>query len=302
MEEHMNIYNKFKLNLNPILGLALKILGFVFTLFAIVLSFVTWEEIGIAKVGTRLLILLVICIVSFISSSLLVVLVLKRKRIWTKGKNSVYAQYGDLFKMSFIAKEKNNRIVVIPFNDTFDTIVESLSEKIDKPLVSPNTIHGQWIGKYCDNMGVTVEELDARIQKNLKVQGIEPKKIYTREEKERGNLKSYDIGTIATIDGPNKVKFLLLVISTFDSNNNARSAKRIVRESVEDLIDYYDSKGQSEQLYMPLIGTGNSRADLTHEQSLRVIKSCILDSDKKVHGEINVVVYEKDRDKVSIFK
>jgi hypothetical protein len=53
---------------------------------------------------------------------------------------------------------------------------------------------------------------------------------------------------------------------------------------------------------MPLIGTGNSRADLTHEQSLRVIKSCILDSDKKVHGEINVVVYEKDRDKVSIFK
>lgn len=298
----MNIYNKFKLNLNPILSLSLKILGSIFTMFAIVLSFVSWEEIGVTKVGTRLLILLVICILSFISSSLLVVLVLKRKRIWTKGKNSVYAQYGDLFKMSFIAKEKNSRIVVIPFNDTFDTIVESISEKINKPLVSPNSIHGQWIGEYCDKMGITVEELDARIQKNLEVQEIKPKKIYTREEKERGNLKSYDIGTIATIDGPNEVKFLLLVISTFDSNNNARSTKRIVRESVEDLIEYYDSKGQSDQLYMPLIGTGNSRADLTHEQSLRVIKSCILDSDKKVHGEINVVVYEKDRDKVSIFK
>jgi len=298
----MNIYNKFKLNLIPILSLSLKILGSVFTLFAIVLSFVSWEEIGVAKVGPRLLIFLAICILSFISSSLLVVLVLKRKRIWTKGKNSVYAQYGDLFKMSFLAKEKNNRIVVIPFNDTFETIVESISETINKPLVSANSIHGQWIGEYCDNMGVTVDELNTRIQKNLKVQSIKPKKIYTREEKERGNLNSYDIGTIATIDGPNKVKFLLLVISTFDSNNNARSTKRNIRESVYDLIEYYDKKGQSDQLYMPLIGTGHSRADLSHEQSLRIIKSCILDSDKKIHGKMNVVVYEKDRDKVSIFK
>ena len=50
------------------------------------------------------------------------------------------------------------------------------------------------------------------------------------------------------------------------------------------------------------MGTGSSRSGLTHEQSLRLIKSTVLTSDKPINGEINIVVYYKDKDKVSIFK
>lgn len=298
----MSFYSKFKLNFIPILGLTIKVVGSILSMIALVLSFASWEEIGINQFGVRILIILAIIVISFIVSSLLVILIFKKRKIWTKAKNTVFALYGDLFKIAFKIKGKSKRLIVIPCNDTFETIVETLSEKKPKPLVTPNSIHGEWIKVFCDNMKISVQDLNERIQNNLDIQGYKATKVYTKEEKTRGNLRSYEIGTVATIDGNNNVSFLLLAISEFDSNNNARATKKMIRESVDKLIEFYDKNGQSDHLYMPLIGTGTSRADLTHEQSLRIIKSCILDTDKKIQGEINVVVYQKDRDKVSIFK
>jgi len=52
---------------------------------------------------------------------------------------------------------------------------------------------------------------------------------------------------------------------------------------------------------MPLMGTGTSRAKLTHKQSLKLIKSGIFTFEEKINGQINIIVFHKDRDKISIF-
>ena len=67
------------------------------------------------------------------------------------------------------------------------------------------------------------------------------------------------------------------------------------------LIKYYDKFGQGAPMYIPLMGTKKSRADITHEQSLRLIKSCILNRNKII-GDFNIVVYNGDKDKVTIYK
>ena len=68
------------------------------------------------------------------------------------------------------------------------------------------------------------------------------------------------------------------------------------------MLDYYNKKGQGESLYLPLLGTGISRANISHEQSLKYIKYTVLSTDEKINGCITVIVYTKDEDKVSIYK
>lgn len=285
--------------------LILKVFGSlstsIFGALGILLSFITFEEMGITQVYCKLLIFLSIIVSSFILSSVLVVFVFKKNKIWSKGKNKVYANYGDLLKYGFKIKEKNRKIIVIPVNDAFDTIVETGGEGVSKPLVTPNSIHGLWITKICKQLEISPEELDARIQKNLELQQVKPEKIISREEKTRGNLKSYPTGTVAVIDGNNNTTFYLLVISEFNANNNAQSSKKIIIKATDDLIEFYDKNGQAYPIFIPLMGTGNSRANISHTQSLRIIKTCILNSEEKINGSMNIVVFNKEKDKVSIF-
>lgn len=49
------------------------------------------------------------------------------------------------------------------------------------------------------------------------------------------------------------------------------------------------------------MGTGSSRIDITHQQSLKIIKSSVLTSEK-INGSVNIVVYNGDKNKVSIFE
>jgi hypothetical protein len=292
----------FRLNFIPILKLGSGIATGVLSVTGIVLSFFSWEEMGISQVWAKALILSGIVLFSFCISSFLFVSVFKTKRIWSRGKNSVSAFYGDLLARSFPKKESERSIIVIPVNDAFDTIVEDPSEQIPHPLVSRSTIHGMWLTAYLKQSGITPEQLGKRIKNNLDLNGYKPDHQIERSDKPRGSLLSYPLGTVAVIDGANGVVFYLLVISVFNSTNNAHSTKRNISDSIDDLLDFYDSNGQAEPLYLPLVGTGSSRANLTLQQSFSVIKSCVLTREKAVNGSVNIVVYQNDRDKISIFE
>lgn len=293
---------KFKMNCTVIFKLFYTISASLFGAIAILLSFVTFEEIGITSIICKFLIFLTLLGLSFIISSISVVFFFKKNRIWSKGKNKVYASYGDLLKYAFKIKEKKRKIIVIPVNDAFDTIVEVGGEKTKNPLVTPKSIHGEWVTRICKELDINPKELSNRIQKNLKLNGFTPAEVISNKIKTRGNLESYPIGTVAVIDGNEYTTFYLLVISKFNENNNARSSKRAITDAVDDLIEFYDKNGQSYPLFMPLMGTGSSRANITHVQSLRLIKSCILTSEEKINGSMNIIVFNGDRDKVSIFK
>lgn len=294
----MKILNRFKMNLIPIVKLTLSTGGTFFTILTVLLSFISFEEMGINNIWIKIAILGLIVVVSFTLALILILFVFRRNRIWKKGKNSVTACYGDLIDYAFNSKYKDSRIIVVPVNDTFDTKVEEPNEKTDKPLVSPKTLHGIWIRNYCSCFKISEEDLNNKIQQSLKTHGITGKTI----NRSRGNNIKYHLGDVAIIDGPNNAVFYLLAISTFDKNNNAHIEKKELRNCIEQLLDFYDKTGQSIPIYIPLIGTGSSRAGLTHESSLKIIKSCVLTSEEKINGSVNIIVYNKDKNKVSIFK
>lgn len=296
----MTYLTEVKLNLKPIFYLFLKISGMVFSVFAILVTFISLEDIGITNIWHKIEIIILILVLSLIMSMILILFFFKKNRIWSNGKNRVFASYGDLIKYAFKVKEKNKRIIVIPVNDTFETIVDVGGEKVVNPLVSPNSLHGIWIEEFCKKYEITVNELNSRISENLKLQNRKPVQIYSEEEKRRGNKEKYDLGTVAILNAGNTM-FYLVAISEFDEKNNAQSNKINIRKAVETLIEFYDENGQGFPLYMPLMGTGTSRAKLTHKQSLKLIKSGIFAFEEKINGQINIIVFHKDRDKISIF-
>lgn len=293
----MEFLKKIKLNIIPIIKQTILLSGSIFSVLTIVLSFITWEDMKIENIWIKICILFGIILISFLVSLFFIVVILKNKKLWANGKNKVLAFYGDIFK---ITNKQEKKIVVIPVNDTFETIVDDDLVQ-DKPLVSLTTIHGQWI-KYMNSKGIDSKTLSTMISDNLKNRKIEPIKIYTSEEKNRGNKKSYELGTIVTINGENNTTFYLIAISTFDEYNKANSSRKKIRNCVDELIEFYDTNGQGYQIFIPLFGTGRSRADLNHQQAFKIIKNAVLTNEKSIHGIINIVVYKKDKDKVSIFK
>ena len=66
--------------------------------------------------------------------------------------SNVIIIYGDILKIAFPKKDRGKKIVVIPVNTCFDTVV-------GQGLVSQNTIHGKWI-KGMEKRGIPITKLD----------------------------------------------------------------------------------------------------------------------------------------------
>lgn len=212
-------------------------------------------------------------------------------------KKKLILRYGNLWKYAF-SRNKNKRIVVVNVNTTFDTIVDEKLSEVNKPLVSPTTIHGQWI-KQMQKREVTIADIDKKIEESLRIQKIEPTKILEQSIKERGKLNCYPKGTIACYEYQNTI-FYLLALSEFDENNNAQNTKEELVETITQLIDYYEHHGNGFDIYVPIMGTGQSRTGINKSEALEVIRSLFRLYQDKIHGCANIIVYSKDRDEVSI--
>ena len=287
-------------NIEIILKNWIIILGTVFSLLSVFLSFFSWQDCKITSVSTKILILLLLLIISFIVSLIWIICFKNKKLIFETSAGKVSVCYGDIIKKGFPKFPKENRIVVIPYNTSFEVIVDDKVEKFKNPLISPKTIHSQWINRMKKN-NVSLEAIEERIRQSFEIRNIKPIKTFTREEKARGNLNYYEEGTIAAIDGKNGVIFYLMAISEFDDKNKAQSTKQSIIRCLEKFLDFYDETGQGFDVYIPLIGTGLSRSGMSHVESLNVIKSVFQLHEEKILGEFNIVIYDKDKDIVSIF-
>lgn len=285
-----------KQNIKEIVKDGWLIASFLFSLITIVLSFITWKEMGVEKSTVKIIILLGIIICSFIIAAVHICYIKKKKVVWNVGKGRIILRYGDLFHWVYPKKSKKEKIVVIPVNTCFDTIVdENLNEVKDSLLVAATSIHGKWIKAVEENC-VKKEEIDSEIEKQLKNKSV--KVILSREEKKRGKLFSYDIGTIAAIQCGPKTTCLLIALAEF--NEKQENKDNLIR-TINAVVDWYDRFGQGYELYMPLMGTGLSRFNLSHKEALDTIQCVLRLAKEKIHGDINVVIYDKDREKVSIF-
>lgn len=276
------------------------VMGSFFSLLSIILSFVSWEELGIKNVYCKVLAFVIIVVISLFMAVLWVCCIKRKNTIWESGNRKIVIRYGDIMKISFPKKEKGNRIVVIPVNTCFDTQVDEKLANQDKLLVSPNTIHGKWI-KGMAEKGREKKTLDKAIENYIKMKGIKVVKEIDAKIKSRGKLKQYEIGEIAVIEGDNGVNFFLLALTDFDDNNNAQSSKESIIECLKKMLDFYNENGQGFEIYIPLVGTGMARCGLSHEEALQTIKAVLQLYSDKITGEVNVVIYSKDKEKVSIY-
>ncbi|MBU2702810.1 hypothetical protein Ga0466249_003945 [Sporomusaceae bacterium BoRhaA] len=284
------------INLKTIILLTLKICGILFTANTTLLTFISWDDIGKLSVCHRLFYFASIIIASLIISFLIVIFK-RTKTIWENGTGRISIIYGDIFKISFPKKNKENRIVVIPVNTHFDTIIDEYVGNVAKPLVSIKTVHGQWLKKMFSN--ITQEQLDTTILDSLNLQN---KQFNFDDTRYRGNKREYPTGTTAIVPGENNVTFFLLALSKFDENNNAQCDDDSFIEALRKLIRFYNASGQGYTMYLPLMGTNLSRAGFSHVDALNKITSILKLESNQIHGQINVVVYSKDKDKVSIWQ
>lgn len=216
--------------------------------------------------------------------------------IWQKGNNSIEVIGGDLFKFGFGNRSiKKKNIVCIPVNTTFETKVTTKTEQEQKPLVSENTLHGKWLKRWVE-AGNTIKELDKRIADNINLQGLES---VGKAPAENGKILCYPIGSIVNVETENAI-YYLLAISDFDKNNNARSEREKIKTALEKLLEFYDCKGQGYDLYLPLIGTGRSRAGLSHQESFDLIKEVLLNNEGLIQGHIIIDVESSVLEKLDI--
>lgn len=216
-----------------------------------------------------------------------------KNKIVNETQLSIILRYGNLWRYSFPKFSKKQRIVIVNVNTAFDTIVDS--PEVHNPLVSAQTVHGQWINQM-KRRGITTDELDIAIEKSLEEQGVTPTAVLN---KDRGNNKIYPRGTIAVYQYQNTT-FYLLALAEFDSKNNAQNTQEELRETILKLIKFIGNYSQGCNVYIPVMGAGNSRTGIDDQTALELLSSNLKLYRTSLRGEINVIVYERNRDKVII--
>ena len=215
--------------------------------------------------------------------------------VWKHGINSIEVQTGDLFRYGFENRHKKKNIVVIPVNTAFDTHVTRIIENDPYPVVSENTVHGKWLVRMKES-GEQLDQIDARITKSLENGGFLP---VSDSKSRHGKTTCYPIGSIAVIETDNAIYFLM-AMAQFDDNNNARSSSVDIDKALTSLLNVYDRVGLGYDLYMPLMGTGLSRAGLSLQESYDLLTEGLVRNGSKVHGHIHLVLRPEDKKDIEI--
>lgn len=197
--------------------------------------------------------------------------------LWHRGTGRLSWKSGDLFKFGFGNRHSRPNIVVIPVNTGFDVHVTRKQEGSVAHLVSDRTLHGQWTARLLAS-GISESNLTERIQADLAVRGL-TKNVSGR----------YPVGTIAVIEHGCAI-YYLLATADFDRNNNARSSKNGIRLALTSLADFYDRNGQGTDIYLPLVGTGMSRAGLSSKESFDLVRDVFTSPATFLAGKATIVV------------
>lgn len=295
----MIVMNIIKQNVPYIRKYWFKCIGILSSILSILFLFISWEDINMKELNQRVMLLIGACLLLLFWGALWICVLKKKNIIWQRSSSKIIVLYADIIKEAFQKKSGKERLYVIPVNSTFDTIVDADISLYSKPLISPKSLHGKWIKKM-EESGKNLMDLDREIQHSLELYHIEPIKILTETQKQRGKREVYELGTVVVVKGNENVSFLLLALTDFDENNNSHVSVQEFEYIIKDLIEFYNQHGQGYDLMIPLMGTNLSRANISHEESLRIIISRLLLYKNSIRGDVSVVVYPGDKDKVTI--
>ena len=214
---------------------------------------------------------------------------MKKKVVDGKNGKAVYVVYGDIFDPKIVKNQK--RYIAFAVNRCFDTIV-------DNNLVSATTVHGLAFNRIYNQGLYTSSTLNTALQAAIK--GNPTYEMLTIAQKPSGNLKRYEVGTYANLQIDDRLNYLLLGLTYFDTNLNAHASKQEYVLCTQKLIEYFDMETQGYPVLMPIIGTGRSRTDLQERESLEYLISAFKVNQNKITSDIYIVVYESAKNRVAI--
>ncbi len=236
-----------------------------------------------------LIVVVLLYLLSFIGVSLWLFF-RKNIKVFATDKHSVYVHFGDLFNNEYTNSKSNHKNIVINVNRCFDTIVNN-------KLISERTLHGIIFKELYDKKRYTEETLQTAIFDSL--DGFDFIDIQ-KGEKPQGNLKRYNIGTIAKIDDTNTTSYYLLAMSTFDKNLNAHTSKEDFVLAIQRLIEYCDKNSQGFPVLMPLLGSGMSRTGLDNYSDILqyIINSLRMNKDI-LNCDFHIYIRPQDKQKIN---
>ena len=203
--------------------------------------------------------------------------------------------YGDILKIQSNGF-RDKPVVVIPVNSAFDYIVED-SLDVESPIVSPKTLHGKWILKMTNNDDAKIESLKSDIEKGIAASKLTIEKIL---DNKRGNQKEYRLGSTIFVERE-ECTYMLFALTDFDENNhvierNVRTYSNLMNDFVNET-----SRCQGRDVFVPVMGVGLSLFGLDHKHAFEIMKATIINQKNVLKSSINIVIFDGDREKVSIY-
>ena len=222
---------------------------------------------------------IVIYFASVLIFSVVITLVLTKRKeslsLNISNSLNVAVKSGDIF--DFAGK---TNYVIIPVNEYFDT-------KVNTKIVSPSTLHGQFINKYykCNS-----PQLHEEIEDYLKKNKVEPLEVKSRPN-EGGHEKRYPLGTCVPIK-VGQVTFVLVALTHFDNDDHAYVELSEFGRCISSMCRFIEKNAGNRPAYMPLMGMGLSRLNQTGQFILKYTLDTIIGvKDLAIPGGLSIIVY-----------
>ena len=298
MDKVKYIFKRIWLNKSIITKQTCTYVSIVFTLWGFVSLFSPLEGLFPptmslwCKLLLGVLVFLVVTVFAILTASY-VVLCSNENTIFTSNTNhKVIVQYGDMYSADVIMKGyQGRRNIVVSANRCFDTIV-------DDNLVSQTTQHGQVMRKLYSTKKYDEYTLNQALQQSLS--RIQPETHLTIESKPEGNLERYACGTVAELTVSENLTYFFLGLSKFNEQLAASTTKAEYVLAFQKLIEFCNVRSQGYPVILPLMGTGLSRANISHKEALNYMVSALRMNLDIINCDFHIVVLKDMKDKVSI--
>ena len=125
------IMKTIRMNCKYIFQNTVRIAGMVYSAVTVIFTFASWDDLGISDLSYRILALLAILAISILAGGTYTLFFQKIRSLWSCGGRSISVRYLNMLKIAFFKKRSGEKIMIIPVNTGFDTIVDSDPEQKD---------------------------------------------------------------------------------------------------------------------------------------------------------------------------
>jgi hypothetical protein len=174
---------------------------------------------------------------------------------------------------------------IISTNTTFDTDMAN-------GIISERSLQGQFTKKYYPS---DIVKLNRDLEEGLS------NYEFVEIQKEAGKTKRYDFGTTVKLKFVDQI-FYWFAMSDLNYNNNAKTTLKNVHKALDGLWEFIETKGEKQDIVIPLIGSGLGRLTTGRKKLIAIIAQSFLNAseDNIFSNKLIIVIHPSDVDKANL--